>query len=71
MEAICLTKVATKMRKEVKQMFYVVLAALFCFIGPTYFVLVMSELISQIYAIILGFVSFLIGIVLVLKLVKE
>lgn len=64
-------KAATKMRKEVKQVIYVVLAALFCFIGPTYLVLVMSELIPQIYSTILGFVSFLIGIVLVLKLAKE
>jgi CHASE2 domain-containing sensor protein len=66
-----LTKAATKLRKEVKQMLYVVLAALFCFVGPTYFVLVMKELIPQIYAMIFGFVSFLIGIGFILKLVEE
>ncbi len=58
-------------RKEVKQMIYAVVAALFCFIGPTYFAVVMSEIIPQIYAMTLGFVSFLIGLVFVFKLVKE
>ncbi len=52
-------------------MLYAVLAALFCFIGPTYFVTVANNLIPNSYALALGFGCFLIGLVLVLKLVKE
>lgn len=58
-------------RREVKQMLYAVLAAILCFIGPTYSVLVISKVIPQTYAMILGFVCFLIGVVFALKLVKE
>ncbi len=58
-------------RREVKQMLYAVMAALLCFIGPTYFVAAMSEVIPQIYAMSLGFASFLLGIVFILRLVKE
>ena len=58
-------------RKEAKQALYAVLAALLCFIGPTYFVPLINDVIPNTYAMILGFASFLIGIVFVLKLVKE
>lgn len=58
-------------RKEVKQILYVVLAALLCFVGPTYFVLVVSNAVPQIYATALGFVCFMIGVVFVFKLVEE
>lgn len=58
-------------RKEVKQMLYAVLAAMLCFVGPTYFAAATSKVIPQTYAMILGFVCFLIGIIFVLKLVKE
>ncbi len=68
---IHMKKPTNKMRKEAKHALYVVLAALFCFAGPTYFVLVLRELISQIYAITLGLICFLIGIFLILKLAQE
>jgi len=42
-----------------------------CFIGPTYFVAAISEITSQVYASVVGFVCFLIGIWFVFKLVKE
>lgn len=58
-------------RREVRQMLYAVLAAILCFIGPTYFVAAMSEITSQVYASVVGFVCFLIGIWFVFKLVKE
>ncbi|UCH31180.1 MAG: hypothetical protein JSV05_06655 [Candidatus Bathyarchaeota archaeon] len=57
--------------KRFKNIIYVVLAALLCFIGPTYFVAVMSNIISQIYAIVLGLCCFFIGIVFIFKLVEE
>jgi len=72
MEDICLAKTSSRfVRHEVKQVLYAVLAAILCFVGPTYFVVVISKVIPQIYAIILGFICFLIGIVFVLQLVKE
>lgn len=72
MEDICLVKATSRFeRREVRQMLYAVLAALLCFVGPTYFVAVMSKIIPQIYAMALGFVFFLIGIGFVLQLVKE
>jgi len=58
-------------RKEVKQMLFAVLAALFCFIGPTYFVTVANNFIPNSYALALGFICFLIGLVFVFKLVRE
>ena len=58
-------------KKEVKQMLYAVLAALLCFIGPTYFVAITSKVIPQIYAMALGFVCFLIGVIFVFRLLKE
>ena len=58
-------------RKGVKQMLFTVIAALLCFVGPTYFVAATSEVIPQMYAMFLGLVSFLLGVVLILKLVKE
>jgi hypothetical protein len=58
-------------RKEVKQMLYAVLAALLCFVGPTYFVAVLSKVVPLAYAMTIGFISLLVGIVFVLKLVKE
>lgn len=64
-------KVSKFGKREVKQMLYAVLASIFCFVGPTYFVAVISKVLPQIYAVALGFVCFLIGIVFVLKLVKE
>jgi hypothetical protein len=58
-------------RREVKQMLYAVLAAVLCFVGPTYFVAVLSKVVQLAYAMTLGFISLLVGIVFVLKLVKE
>lgn len=58
-------------KRDVRQMFYVVLAALLCFVGPTYFVAVLGEVIPLIYAVVLGFASFAIGIALIILLVKE
>jgi hypothetical protein len=58
-------------RKEVKQMLYAVLAALLCFVGPTYFAAVLSKVVPLAYAMTIGFISLIIGIVFVLKLVKE
>jgi hypothetical protein len=58
-------------RKEVKQMIYAVLAALLCFVGPTYFAAVLSKVVPLMYAMILGFVCLLVGIILVLRLVSE
>lgn len=58
-------------RREVRQMLCVVIAALLCFIGPTYLVAVMSRVIPNTLAVVLGFISFLLGVVLVLRLVKE
>lgn len=72
MENACLVKsVSLFKRREVRQMFYTVLAALFCFLGPTYLVVVMNNVISQTYAIVLGFGCFLVGIVFAFKLAKE
>lgn len=72
MEDVCSVKAAGKLgRREVKQMLYAVMAAFLCFIGPTYFVAAMSDVIPQIYAMSLGLTSFLLGIVFILKLLKE
>jgi len=72
MENGCLVKtVSFFKRREVRQTFYTVLAALFCFFGPTYLVAVMNNVISQTYAIVLGFGCFLVGIVFAFKLAKE
>ena len=61
-----------KLKNEgVRRMLYVVLAALLCFAGPTYFVAIMSNVIPRIYAMAAGFVSFLIGIFFVYRLVEE
>ena len=72
MEDFCSVKATGKLgRREVKQMLYAVMAALLCFVGPTYFVAAMSEVIPQTYAMSLGFASFLLGIIFILRLVKE
>jgi len=61
-----------KLKNEgVRRMLYAVLAALLCFAGPTYFVAIMSNVIPRIYAMAAGFVSFLIGIFFVYRLVEE
>ena len=61
-----------KLKNEgVRRMLYAVLAALLCFAGPTYFVAIMSNIIPQIYAMAAGFVSFLIGIFFMYRLVEE
>lgn len=58
-------------RREIRQTLYIVLAALLCFVGPTYFVAVVSRLIALPFAMIMGFVSFIAGIIVVLFLIKE
>lgn len=58
-------------RKEVKQMVYIILASLLCFVGPTYFFAALSDVVPQVVAIVLGLLCFLVGIVFVLKLVEE
>lgn len=58
-------------RREIRQTLYIVLAALLCFIGPTYFVAVVSRIIPIAYAMTLGFISFIAGIIVVLFLIKE
>lgn len=61
-----------KLKNEgVRRMLYAVLAALLCFVGPTYFVAIMSNIIPQLYAMAAGFVSFLIGIFFMYRLVEE
>jgi hypothetical protein len=72
MEDVCSVKATGKFgRRGVKQALFAVMAALLCFIGPTYFVAAMSKVIPQMYAMSLGLASFLLGIVFILKLVKE
>jgi hypothetical protein len=72
MEDVCSVKAAGRFgRREVKQTLYAVMAALLCFIGPTYFVAALSEVIPQVYAMSLGLASFLLGIFFILRLVKE
>lgn len=58
-------------KNEVRQLMYVVLAALLCFVGPTYFVAVVSKVIPDMYAMALGFASFVVGVILILRLVRE
>lgn len=58
-------------KKEVRQTLYAVLAALLCFIGPTYLVVVMDSIIPLAYALTVGFALFLVGLVLILRLVRE
>ncbi|MCK4933376.1 hypothetical protein KAS06_01775 [Candidatus Bathyarchaeota archaeon] len=66
-----MAKIGKLKNEKVKQMLNVVLAAILCFVGPTYFVAIASNIIPQIYAMAAGFVSFLIGIFFVLRFVKE
>lgn len=54
-----------------KQLMYAVVAALLCFVGPTYFVALLSEVIPQVYSMAIGFLTFLLGIFLIYRLVKE
>lgn len=70
-ETIHLAEAAGAAKRNVRQMFYVVLAALLCFVGPTYFVAVLGEVIPLIYAVVLGFASFVVGVALIVLLVKE
>lgn len=58
-------------RKGIRQTLYTILAVVLCFAGPTYLVALASNVIPQSYAVILGFACFLVGVVLVLKLVKD
>lgn len=58
-------------KKGVKEMLYAVVAVLLCFIGPTYLAAVMSKVMPSTFAMTLGFASFLLGVVLILRLVKE
>ena len=58
-------------RREIRQTLYIVLAALLCFAGPTYFVAVVSRIIPLEYAMTLGFISFIAGIIVVLFFIKE
>lgn len=63
---------ADKLKNEqTKKTLYVVLAAILCFIGPTYFVAIINNAIPQIYAMTLGLISFLIGLYFVFRLIKE
>jgi hypothetical protein len=66
-----LVKIGSWLGKGVRQVLFAVLAALLCFIGPTYFVVLLDEIIPLMFALILGFVCFLVGIVFVFKLVEE
>ncbi len=65
-----MVKTINKLGKA-KQVLYAILAALLCFVGPTYFVAVVSKAIPTSYAMTLGFVSFLIGVIFAIKLVEE
>ena len=58
-------------RNRVRQMIYAVLAALLCFIGPTYLAALLTEFIPSTFAMALGFVSVLLGVFLLLRLVKD
>ena len=57
--------------KGFRQVLLAVLAALLCFVGPTYFVVLLGEVVLQAYAVVLGFVCFLVGVVFVYRLVEE
>jgi hypothetical protein len=59
------------MGKGTRQILYAIIAALLCFVGPTYFVAAASRVIPQIYGMTLGLVIFLVGIFFVFKLVEE
>ena len=50
---------------------YVLVAALLCFVGPTYFAALLSEFIPGVFAMTLGFVSFLVGLFLILRLARD
>jgi len=71
METSFLAKFLKLKNEGVRRMLYAVLAALLCFVGPTYFVAIMSNIIPQLYAMAAGFVSFLIGIFFMYRLVEE
>ena len=58
-------------KNRIKHMLYVVLAALLCFIGPTYFVLLASQVIPQAVAMLLGLLSFIVGTVFILRVVRD
>jgi hypothetical protein len=56
---------------EARKTLYVVLAAILCFGGPTYFISIIHNVIPQAYAMTLGFICFLIGIYFIFRFVKE
>ena len=58
-------------KKRIRHMLYVVLAALLCFIGPTYFVALASRIIPQGIAALLGLLSFIVGTVFILRVVRD
>ncbi|UCD96830.1 MAG: hypothetical protein JSV35_01885 [Candidatus Bathyarchaeota archaeon] len=58
-------------KKRVGRMLYVILAALLCFIGPTYFVALASQIIPQGIAALLGLLSFIAGTVVILRVVRD
>lgn len=66
-----MAKILKLKNAEVRRVLYAVLAALLCFVGPTYFVAIISNVITPLYAMAAGFVSFLIGIFFVYRLVEE
>jgi hypothetical protein len=58
-------------KKRIRHMLYVVLAAILCFIGPTYFVALASEIIPQGIAALLGLLSFIAGTVFILRFIRD
>lgn len=57
--------------EQTKRMIYTVLAVFLCFVGPTYLVAVIDKVIPQLYAMTLGFISFLIGVFFIFRLEEE
>ena len=64
-------KIGSWFGKGFRQVLFVVLAALLCFVGPTYFVVLLGEVVPLVFALVLGFVCFLVGVVFVFRLVEE
>ena len=58
-------------KKQIKHMLYIILAAVLCFIGPTYFVALASQVIPQTLAMLLGLLSFIIGTAFIFRVVRE
>lgn len=66
-----MSKASGRLGRKGRQTLYAILAGLLCFVGPTYLVAGATRIVPQNYAIALGLLSFLVGLVFVLRLVEE